>query len=240
MVSTVHPSTLKNSLRQLPLFTQLTSDDFAACLRTFTLVNTERGQTLFHMGDEARHVFVLLDGMVKITYGNPRGDEAVVDIFQTGDIFGALFLGKYRSRIGTASPLTDSLIGRINERSFIALCEQVPQFALNFIRCQADSHRQNLARLHTLMHVDARSRLLGTLLNLSRHYCCSEKGWFHVPEMITQTDIATMACLNRTTVSLLINDLRRQQVLGGTGRKLMIYRPAVVALLEEAGLEILE
>jgi len=49
-----------------------------------------------------------------------------------------------------------------------------------------------------------------------------------------------MTGLNRSTVSVLINDLRRQGILGGTGRLLSVNRAAVEELLEQSGSEILE
>lgn len=225
---------------QMPFFNSLTEDEQAEIAHYIILTRYERDQFVFHLGDPACDIFFLHSGMVKVTYGNPRGDEAIVSIFQPGDIFGDLFLGKYRSRVGTAIAISDVVVGKMSEGDFLYLCRTLPAFSISFIQHQADRQRETLARAHALMHVDAKSRLLGTLLNLSRHYCCTEAGWFKVPDCITQSDIASMSCLNRTTVSLLINDLRRQGVLGGTGRNLTIHRPAVRALMESNGLEILE
>lgn len=49
-----------------------------------------------------------------------------------------------------------------------------------------------------------------------------------------------MTGLNRSTVSLLINELRRESVLGGTGRTLSVNRKAVEQILELKGSELLE
>jgi CRP-like cAMP-binding protein len=58
--------------------------------------------------------------------------------------------------------------------------------------------------------------------------------------LLTQEDIANLTGLNRSTVSLLINELRRQGILGGTRRALSINKRAIEAILEESGSEILE
>ena len=94
--------------------------------------------------------------------------------------------------------------------------------------------------MHALMRADARYRLLGTLLSVARRFCCTDGDWFELPSSLTQEDIANMAGLNRSTVSSLINELRREGILGGTGRSLTVNRIAVEDLLEEAGLEVLE
>lgn len=94
--------------------------------------------------------------------------------------------------------------------------------------------------MHALMSMDAKHRLLGTFLTLARRYCCDQEDWFTLPESLTQEDIAKMTGLNRSTVSLLINELRRQNILGGTGRALSVKKKAVEEILKAIGSEILE
>ncbi|MBN8590682.1 MAG: Crp/Fnr family transcriptional regulator [Anaerolineae bacterium] len=88
--------------------------------------------------------------------------------------------------------------------------------------------------------MDARHRLLGTLLILARRYCCDGGEWFALPESLTQEDLAKMTGLNRSTVSVLINELRRENVLGGVGRKLMVNKVVVESIMKAKGSEILE
>lgn len=223
------------------LFEGLKSEEISEVMRYITITRYRRDHFLFHTGDKPDCIFLLQEGMVKVSYGNLRGEEKTVSLYQAGDIFGDLFLGKYRHRIGIAMALDDVTVGKIAERDLIRLTERFPRVGMNFIRHLADAQRETLARMHALMHLNARSRLLGTLLSLSRRYCCTEEdGWFTVPDCISQEDLAHLTCLNRSTVNVQINKLRKQGILGGTGRTLTVNRPAVIQMLEDAGLEILE
>jgi CRP-like cAMP-binding protein len=94
--------------------------------------------------------------------------------------------------------------------------------------------------MHALMHIDARHRLLGTLLSLARRFESDDRGWVQLPHAITQSDLANIACLNRTTVSYHLNVLRASGVLGGVRRDLIIKTDLVASLLKEIGLELLE
>ncbi len=199
------------------------------------------GEILFHTGDIADSLYLIQVGLVKVSYISLNGDEKILSIFHPGDIFGELFLGQYKHRIGEAQALDDVVVCRLTKHHFLMLVQRFPQISLNFIGHLADGYRETLARMHALMRMEAKYRLLGTLLNLARRYCCNDDaGWFTLHPSITQEDIANMAALNRTTVSLLINDLRRQGVLGGSGRSLRVNRTSVEKMLEEAGLEVLE
>lgn len=228
------------NLRKVNLLTGLSSLQMDEVVRTMPMTHFRKHEHIFMAGDEADALYIVQDGTVKVAYVDQNGEEKILNLFQKGDVFGHLFLGKYRTRIGNAQALSDVVLCRLTEIDFIGLIQRFPQIALNFIRHQADEHRESVARMHALMSTDARHRLLGILLLLARRYCCDEREWFTLPESLTQEDIANMTGLNRSTVSLLINDLRRQNVLGGTGRGLSVNRKAVENLMNTVGSEILE
>jgi CRP/FNR family transcriptional regulator len=228
------------SLHNVQLFQGLTPAQMDEVLQIMPISSYRKGEFIFMAGDEADALYVVQVGTVKVAYVDLNGEEKILNIFQTGDIFGHLFLGKYRQRIGNAQALTDVIVCRLTEPDLIALIQRFPTIAVNFIRHQANEHRETVARMHALMNMDAKHRLLGTLLSLARRYCCDDPHWFTLPESLTQEDIANMTGLNRSTVSSLINELRRQGVLGGTGRALSVNRMAVENILSDRGSEILE
>ena len=46
-----------------------------------------RGQSVFLQGDSADHMYVVLDGWIKLTRSTPSGDEVVVTVYSTGQSF---------------------------------------------------------------------------------------------------------------------------------------------------------
>ncbi len=228
------------NLRDARLFDQLTPEEMEQVLEVMPAYSYRAGEYVFYAGEVADSLFVLQVGTVKVSYINLNGDEKILNIFRPGDVFGELFLGQYRHRIGEAQALEDVVVGRLCEETFLDLIQRLPRVALNFIRHLADEQRQTLARMHALMRAEARYRLLGTLLSIARRYCCTDGDWFDLPPSLTQEDVANMAGLNRSTVSTLINDLRREGVLGGRGRTISVNYAAMQQILEDAGLEVLE
>lgn len=228
------------NLRNVHLFQGLTPAQMDDILSIMPVNSYRRGEFVFMAGEAADRIYVLQVGTVKVSYVDLNGDEKILNIFQAGDIFGDLFLGKYRQRIGQAEALEDVVVCPLREVDFLNLIQRFPQVALNFIRHQSDEHRETVARMHALMSMDAKHRLLGVLQGLARRYCCAEEPWFALHESLTQEDIANMAGLNRSTVSLLINELRREGILGGSGRSLTVNRRAIEEILEQSGSEILE
>jgi CRP/FNR family transcriptional regulator, cyclic AMP receptor protein len=228
------------NLRNVHLFQGLTPAQMDEILSIMPVNSYRKGEYVFMAGEAADRIYVLQVGTIKVSYVDLNGDEKILNIFQAGDIFGNLFLGKYRHRIGQAEALEDVVVCPLREVDFLTLIQRFPLVALNFIRHQANEHRETVARMHALMSMDAKHRLLGVLLGLARRYCCAEGTWFTLHESLTQEDIANMAGLNRSTVSLLINELRREGILGGSGRSLSVNRLAVEQRLRDVGAEILE
>jgi len=227
-------------VRQHPFFNGLTDEQICSALELIPRSEHVRGEFLFYAGDVADFVFLLFEGVVKKSYVSPGGDEKIISIIQSGDIFGELFLGKYTLRIASAEVILNAKVGRITKKNLLLLYQRFPHISMNLIGHLADEQRETLARLHSLMHIDARHRLLGMLLSLARRSCCPGNEWYAIPAGITQDDLANIACLNRTTVSLYINELRTQGILGGKGRVLTVNRLAVEQLLRRSGIEILE
>lgn len=225
---------------QIDLFDDLSPDEVQSVLAMIRRHTYKRGDYLFNTGEPADSLFILESGLVKVSYITIDGGEKILDMFEPGDIFGELFLGKYRHRIGQAQAMRESVVYKLTESDLHELIHDFPAMGINLIRHLVDEQREILARMHALLYADARSRLLGVLLSIARRYCCTHQDEFVLNDVITQEDLANLAGLNRSTVSSLINVLRREGALGGTGRSLTVNRRVVSHLLEEVGVDLLE
>lgn len=229
-----------STLASTALFQDLTIDETATILHSLRRREIDARRTIFDVGQQATCLFLIESGLVKVSYITPDGDNKILNVMETGEIFGDLFLGVYRFRIGQAMALDDAVIYQLNERELYRLIRDYPQVGVNFIRYQADAHRRTMARMHALLRTDAKSRLLGTLLYLARNKCCSNGHTFTLNPVITQQDIADLTGLNRSTVSTLINRLRDEGILGGSGRVLQMDVILLEELLWDEGFELLE
>jgi len=228
-----------DTLQNSQLFYGIHPNELSSILKNIPLTSHKKNHFIFMTGEVAECIFVIKSGTVKVSYVDMNGQEKILNIFQTGDVFGNLFLGKYRFRIGYAQAINKVQVYRLGEQDFIQLIEQYPKIATNYIRYQADEHRETIARMHALMSMDAKHRVLGILLSLVRRYCCDYGDSYLLPASLTQADLANMTGLNRSTVSLIINELRRDGILGGSGRSLSVNKSALEEVLADIGSEIL-
>jgi CRP-like cAMP-binding protein len=228
------------SSKQHTLFDGLSTNDIEKILPQLRSRKFRPPQIIFYIRQEADCLFLLQNGLVQIGYIAPNGDYKILDICEEGDIFGDMFLGDYRFRIGQAQALTNVSVYLLHEEELYRLMRQYPQISINFIRHLSDSKRRLFARFHALQHADAKARLLGTLLSLARNMCCRDGNYFVLNQAISQQTMADMTGLNRSTVSSLINRLRQDEILGGSGRYLLVDMPRLEQFLQHEGVELLE
>ena len=94
------------------------------------------GSTIFREGDEARELFVIKSGHVRIQLGNRTLTE-----LSANDIFGEMALIDSEPRSATAVAVTDVELVAVTEKQFLFLVSQTPYFALKMMRVLAQRLR---------------------------------------------------------------------------------------------------
>jgi CRP/FNR family cyclic AMP-dependent transcriptional regulator len=94
------------------------------------------GSVIFREGDEARELFVIKSGQVRIQIGNRTITELAAD-----SIFGEMALIDNEPRSATAVAATDVELVAVTEKQFLFLVSQTPYFALKVMRVLAQRLR---------------------------------------------------------------------------------------------------
>jgi len=94
------------------------------------------GSIIFREGDEARELFVIKSGQVRIQIGNRTVTELAAD-----SIFGEMALIDNEPRSATAVAVTDVELVAVSEKQFLFLVGQTPYFALKVMRVLAQRLR---------------------------------------------------------------------------------------------------
>ncbi len=224
------------NLRNVHLFKGLATRELRELAPLLQTHDYHRGQFIFHMGEKADRLFFLDRGTVKISRISPEGEERILDVFNRGDTFGELFFGKDKRRVASAQAMTSVTARTMTEEAFMGLMRTRPDLCLNFVRHLVDHGRRTLARMEALMHVASGPRLLAMLLDLGERCAPLADDRYTLPGKLTQENLARMAGLNRSTASKIINEYRRNGILGGQRGMLVIHRSRARAALKKAGL----
>jgi CRP-like cAMP-binding protein len=185
--------------------------------RTRTL---RKGAVLFHEGDDAHDVVVLLSGQVKVARGAVNGRDVILRVFDTGEVLGELSAVDGAPRSATAIALTgvDALI--VPMSAFNAFLERQPRVANELLRTVVERLRDSSQRQLEFGTADALTRLCRCLVDMADRYGVDDTTGRSVRLPLAQHELAALAGLSREAVVKGLQSLRALGWIHATGRSI--------------------
>jgi CRP/FNR family cyclic AMP-dependent transcriptional regulator len=182
----------------------LTGEERAALTAVGLTRDFPPGVTMCHEGDPATHLYVLVDGWVKILSVTADGQERVLALRGNGDVVGELAgeMSGHRTATLQAIDLVHALI--VGYERFTAFLDANPgaAHAYRHVMTQRWGDAADLLRRHPL--TSGAQRLAALLLELAgRHGTVIEgtEGQIDVAMPLSQEELASLAGTSRATVA---------------------------------------
>ena len=210
-------------LRNIPLFRELAPEELDRVAARTRQQRAARGEILFHRGDPAAGMHVIVVGQIKLAFASSSGDEKVVDILGPGQSFGEAVMFLDARHVVNAHALADSMLLFISREAIFEELERDPKFARRVIGGLS-------RRLHFLMSdleaVSMRSgteRLIGYLLS---QRAITDKDDENGPLRITLPStkglIASRLNLTQEHFSRILHELINRGMITVKGRDVLI------------------
>ena len=202
----------------------------AADYRSYFKVETyPHGSVLYRPGDAADRIFVLRSGRVRllrpgvVRANGSEGKESLHALLRPGDLFGEALRPAESTMDEFAVAHGETEVWSIEGRDLRALVEARPPLALEIIRGLNDRSRSLRRRVNALTFKEVPARLAEALLTLGETHGerCPHGGEIDL-RGITQQDLADLVGASRSFVSTLINEMKRDGLLGNVGRTLCL------------------
>ncbi len=215
---------IESFLGTVAAFKELAPEELVRIARHTRTVDAARGQILFHRGDEASGIYLVVYGQVKLAFISPRGDERIVDVVHAGQSFGEAVVFTEARHIVTAQALVPSLLLYIPRDVVFEEIDRDPRFARRMIAGLA-------RRLHHMMgDMEAQSmhsgtqRLIGFLLRDCEQDATVD-GELRVTLPQTKGVVASRLNLTRERFSRILHDLTREGLIAVQGRTVRVRDP---------------
>jgi CRP/FNR family transcriptional regulator, cyclic AMP receptor protein len=171
------------------------------------------GTTMCVEGEPVTHVFVLVDGWVKIQAVTTDGHELVLALRGQGDVIGELAGETTGYRTATVQA-----IGTV--RALIVAFEKFSSFLDSHLgaghayrRMFAQRWNDTESLLRTRSVTNGAQRLARLLLDLAARHGIETGGGVHVAMPLTQVELASMAGTSRATVTRALSNWRRRGII---------------------------
>ena len=174
-----------------------------------------RGSVLFVEGQRPRGVYVLCEGRAKVSIGSADGKTLILRIAQPGDLLGVNAVLSGEPYSATAETIERCRIDFISRQDLLKLLERDKK------ACLGVAH----ALGHTLSRVIQQSQLLFVSQSATEKVArllirwCDELGkrtpeGIEINSGLTHQEMAQMICTSRETVTRVLNEFKRGQIVG--------------------------
>lgn len=203
------------TLREVPLFAQLSQEDLAAMVEDLRLREYSRDELIFRQGDETTEIYVVLQGRVRIFKMSPGGEETTIAIFGSHDVIGEMAALDNQPRSATGKAMTSAALLAMTQERFVHHAQTVPGLGLALARLLSLKLRWTAAYAESIAQYDAAGRLLHLILVHNERYGrMIEPGKQYVLDLgLTQSDFASMVGARREWVNRLLRDWKKRGLL---------------------------
>lgn len=173
--------------------------------------------------EQARHIYMIAAGRVKIGHYTEEGKEVVKAILSTGEIFGELALTGEDRRADFAQAMDENTtVCPISIEDMQALMADNKELSLKIYKLIGMRIRKLERKIESLVFKDARTRIIDFLKDAAAWK--GKKVGFEtmIPTKLTHKDIANLTGTSRQTVTTILNELKDKNLINFDRRKILI------------------
>lgn len=180
-------------------------------------------QFIYHQGDAALHLYLLSQGVVKIGTFHSDGREIIKQILHPEAIFGELSVICEERHNNYALTFNSEVhLYRISIQDFRGLLQRSPGLYFNILSMIGRKLKHTEKRLESLIFKDARERIVDFLKQNAEKHGMRVGYETMFKHSFTQQDIANFTGTSRQTVTSVLNDLRKSNMIYFNRRSVLI------------------
>ncbi|MGA0107699.1 MAG: Crp/Fnr family transcriptional regulator [Candidatus Nanopelagicales bacterium] len=192
---------MEDILRQAPLFVALDDEAASALRATMVEIKISRGDELFVEGDPGEHLYVIVEGKIKLGTASSDGRESLLAVLGPGEMFGELSLFDPGPRTATATAIVDSKVLGLGHEDLGPWLSGRPGVSQELLKSLAQRLRRTNEALADLVFSDVPGRVAKALLELSEKFGSRRDDGLYVAHDMTQEELAQLVGASRETVN---------------------------------------
>ena len=213
--------------RKFALFAELDERELASIAAVAKTRRYAKDDAVFH-ADEIGDVFYLIrEGQVKVTMTSPEGKEIILSILAAGDFFGEMALFDNEPRSATVIAIEPLEVVSIWRTDFLHILSENFSITQKVLGELSKRLRNASNRIESLATMDVYGRLARFFLDLARQSGKVLDNEYIAVIRPTHQAIANMIGTSRETVSRLIHDLMKQNLLLSEGKTIYLRKSAL-------------
>ncbi|MDZ5470318.1 Crp/Fnr family transcriptional regulator [Bacillus sp. 31A1R] len=195
-------------------YTQL-STELLELLRTANHIRRiEKGTYLFHEGQIAKELYLVLSGKIQLSKMVPDGRELTIRMCSEGDLIGELVIFCEDQNYMLNAKINESgEVAVISKKELEEKLGENHALALEFMKWFSGQYRRTQTKFRDLILHGKKGALYSTLIRLSNSYGMKCLEGIMIDTPLTNQELANFCGTSREVVNRLLSDLRKNEVI---------------------------
>ena len=213
---------MDDAFMQSPLFAALDAEGAAALRASLVERTVAKGEVIFHEGQPGDHMYVIVEGKVKLGQTSADGRESLLGVLGPGEMFGELSLFDPGMRTSTATALTDSVVLALGHDQLTPWLTGRPEVAAALLQALARRIRRTNEAMADLVFADVPGRVAKALMELGEKFGTVTPEGLMVTHDMTQEELAQLVGASRETVNKALADFAQRGWIRLESRQVLI------------------
>ncbi len=207
-------------IKELEIFSTLNHNQISELSTRCTIQSIKKDEVIYRNGDEIANVYVVQKGSIKLGSNIDSSRSIIKQLAHDGELFGENILGKENQRKDFAQALSDSQVITIPKLTFEDLLLKNSEFSASIVSQVLNRLAELEQRISDFVYKKAQKRIEGFLKKLA--FKKGIKIGFDeilVKHSLSHSDIAFLTDTSRQTVSRVLGELKRADIIHFSTRK---------------------
>lgn len=222
------------TLRKLGSLASLTSAQLERLVAGMSVKKIKRRTRIFHQGELANTIYLLISGIVRISWVNQEERRVLVSFLPPGEFFGLGSLFPQMRHPFCSDAFSDCIIGTVKPEIVVDIFMGVPfETYVRFTHMTTGRLWEMFSRCVRGMAINLRKRLALELLELAATFGVQDSRGTILTVRPTHEDLADAVGASRQKVSETLAGFVRRRVIIREGRRLIIAPHRLREIIEK-------
>ncbi len=222
------------ALKKIPIFKGLRDVDYSKIFHLGKIKRFQKNISLFHQGDEAEGIFIILEGKIKISQIGEEGNQVLLRVLGPGQLVAGIAVLENGTYPGTGTTLEKTTIFCLDKADFLHLMSQYPPVALGIVQLLLKRISELQKRFREIATEKVEVRISRTLLRFASYHGIKKPEGILIDFPLTRQDLAEFTGTTLFSVSRLLKSWEREGLVeSGRKRVTLLKVEKLKSILEE-------
>jgi CRP/FNR family transcriptional regulator, nitrogen oxide reductase regulator len=222
-----------STLAQIGMLADLPPALAESLVRNSRLRQIPRGEILFAQGDDARTIFGVVSGRLRLMQHTLDGQDVAMSVFAPGDLIGLVAVIGNEEYPGTCEASDDSALLAIPGSTFFAMMEAHAPLAIQAVKLLVHRVHEAHDHIRELSAERVERRLARTVLRLVNKVGVKSEHGIRIDMPLSRQDLAELTGTTLYTVSRILGEWQRAGLVDIGREEVILIRPHDLVMIAE-------